>query len=70
VAFASTGPDLRETEPYAGRNRPEGEELSNSDRDDPGIGFLRTLEGFGFVTRWHFPDNPLVGSRPVMSSRT
>jgi hypothetical protein len=28
VAFASTGPDLRETEPYAGRSRPEGEELS------------------------------------------
>ena len=36
---------------------------------DPGIGFLRTLEGFGFVSGWCFPDNSFVGSRPVLSSR-
>ncbi len=34
VAFAPTGPDLRETEPNAGRSHPEGEELSNLHRDE------------------------------------
>jgi hypothetical protein len=28
------------------------------------------LEGFSFVSGWPFPNNPLVGSRPVLSSRT
>ena len=36
---------------------------------DPGIGLLRTLEGFSLVSGWPFPDNPLVSSRPVLSSR-
>ena len=36
---------------------------------DPGIGFLCTLEGFSFVSGWPFPDGPLVGSWPVLSSR-
>ena len=36
---------------------------------DPGVGFLCTLEGFGFVSGWPFPDNSLVRSRSVLSSR-
>ena len=36
---------------------------------NPEIGFLCTLEGFSFVTRWPFSHRPLVGSRPVLSSR-
>ena len=36
---------------------------------NPGVGFLRTFEGFGFVGGWSFPDNPLVGSRPFLGSR-
>ncbi len=36
---------------------------------DPGVGFLCTLEGCRFVRGLPFPDNPLVGSRPVLSGR-
>ncbi len=36
---------------------------------NPGIGFLRTFEGFSFVGSWPLPDNPFVRSRPVLSSR-
>ena len=36
---------------------------------NPGIGFLGTLEGFSFVRGYPLPDNPLVGSRPVLSGR-
>ena len=35
---------------------------------DPGIGFLRALEGFSFVSGHALPDNPFVGSRPVLGS--
>ena len=34
-----------------------------------GIGFLRTLEGFSFVSGLPFPDNLLVGARSVLSIR-
>jgi len=33
------------------------------------IGFLCGLEGFSFVSGLPFPDNPFVGTRPVLSSR-
>ena len=36
---------------------------------DPGVGFLRTLEGFSLVGGFPFPDDPLVGSRPALSRR-
>ena len=36
---------------------------------DPGIGFLGAFEGFGFVSGWPFPDEPLLGSWPVLGSR-
>jgi hypothetical protein len=36
---------------------------------DPGIGFLSGSEGFSFVSGYPLPDNPLVGSRPVLGSR-
>jgi len=36
---------------------------------NPGIGFLRTLEGFSFVSGCALPDNPLVGSQPVLGSQ-
>ena len=32
----------------------------------PGVGFLSTLEGFGFVSGWTFPNRPFVGARPVL----
>ena len=37
---------------------------------NPGIGFLRTFEGFGLVRGVPFPDDTLVGSRPVLGSRS
>ena len=37
---------------------------------DPGIGFLRTLEDFSFVSGFSFPDEELVLARPPLSSRT
>jgi len=36
---------------------------------DPGIGFFCTLEGFSLVSGWPLPDNPFVGTRPVLGSR-
>ena len=36
---------------------------------NPGIGFLGTLEGFGLVRGWPFPDRPFVSARPVLSRR-
>ena len=36
---------------------------------NPGVCFLRTFEGFGLVGGLPFPDDPLVGSRPGLSSR-
>ena len=35
----------------------------------PGISFLCTLEGFSLVSGCALPDNPFVGSRPVLGSR-
>jgi hypothetical protein len=36
---------------------------------DPWIGSICTLEGFSFVSGVAFPDNPLMGSHLVLSSR-
>ena len=36
---------------------------------NPGIGLLCPLEGFSLASGWSFPHCPLVGSRPVLSSR-
>ena len=36
---------------------------------DPGIGFLRALEGLSLVGGCPLPDNPFVGSRPALGGR-
>jgi len=36
---------------------------------DPGVGFLRTLEGFGLVRGWSFPNSPFVGTWPLLDTR-
>ena len=38
-------------------------------RSTLGSAFSAHLEGFSFVSGLPFPDNPFVGSRPVLSSR-
>lgn len=37
---------------------------------NPGIGLLRILESWSLANSCSFPDNPSLGSRAVMSSRT
>jgi hypothetical protein len=37
---------------------------------NPGVSLLGTLEGFGFVTGFSFPDKELVFAWPAVSSRT
>ncbi len=41
----------------------------HSRQADPGIGLFRALEGFGLVSGFPFPDNPFVGSWPVLGGR-
>lgn len=36
---------------------------------NPGIGFLRTLEGFAFVSGFSFPDKEFMRCRPQLGCR-